>query len=217
MDKTDELLLQSAILLKRQGLLTENLIRNGEITLKNFETAISKSGQQNLEHVLNVINYVFGLIDNLVRYQKIAGSIPKLNHKSPEYRSFTSGMGNLKEVRNIHQHVNNDIMENFTGPLLGSVSWSSGQKCLTACLHDIGRERSLPALIYDTQEKKFTSTFCYIFGQTYYDLEKAITSMKQFDEFIDKSIRIEANGSPFLVEDHFIAMSAEFVNFNQNI
>jgi hypothetical protein len=208
MNKTEELLLQSTILLKRQGLLTENVVMNGEMTLQNFENAVHKQSQ-NLDHVLDVLNYAFGLIDNLVRFQKIAGSIPKINQKSAEYRSFTAGMGNLKDVRNNHQHVNNDIVKNFTGPLLGSVSWSSTNRSYTACLHDIGRERTLPGLIFDTQEKKFTSRFCYIFGESYHNLDKAITSMREFTEFINSIVKIEISGLPFSVRDHFMAFCVE--------
>ena len=209
MNEIDELLLQSTILLHRQALLTENLIKSGGQICIEFQHAVAEN-RQSVENVLNVLNYAFGLIDNLVRFQKIAGSIPRLNQKSPEYRLFSNGMGKLKDARNNHQHINNELINSFSGPLLGSVSWTDGSKCYTACLHDIGRERSMPGLIYDTIERKFTSEFCYIFGEKYHDLQKAIVSMRDYINYIERIVQIRLNKSPIIISDHYLVISVEF-------
>jgi hypothetical protein len=207
---TSELLIQSVTLLKRQRLLTEHLITSGKVSLAKFEAAML-ANSATVEHVLEVLVYVFALIDNLVRFQKIAASIPQLNHKKgKEPQALSSGMGDLKEVRNQHQHINNHILNDFTGPLLGTVSWISGSRNYIATFPDIGRERSIPSMVYDREESKFVNEFCYVFGEKYYDLQKAIQSMRNFGDHINRIVRIEANGVEMNPDEFFLALSMEF-------
>ncbi len=92
MDNIDKRLVQAVVLLNRQYLLTDHLIDTQRPLLQGFEHAIDE-GQQTLNHVLDVYNYVFGLIDHLVRYQKIAMSLPRLNQTSAEHRALNLAMG----------------------------------------------------------------------------------------------------------------------------
>lgn len=70
MEKIDSRLIQTVILLDRQYALLEHLIGTKNHVLKDFELAVEK-GEQTLEHVLDVYNYVFALIDHLERYRKL--------------------------------------------------------------------------------------------------------------------------------------------------
>jgi hypothetical protein len=209
MSKIDERLLQSVVLLKRQYLLTRHLIESRSGALREFEIAVT-AGQQQVNHVIEVYNFAFALIDHLVRYQKIAHSIPKLNQKNNNFRSLNAAMGELKEVRNQHQHLSNHIINNFTGPLLGSVSWASEQNNFIAAFQDIGRQRSFPGIAFDTHLGKFTHEFCYVYGEKYYDLKKAITGLHEFNEYIDSNVFVEADGKPFKPEDLFVALRMQF-------
>jgi hypothetical protein len=208
-EKVDSLLIQSVVLLDRQYLLTQHLIDTQGIALQEFEDAIS-SGQQNISHVLDVYNYAFALIDHLVRYQKIAFSIPRLSQKTPEYRALNDSMAELKDMRNQHQHINNDIENSYTGPLLGSVSWVSGSKQYTAGFHDIGRERSMPGMILDTRTGTFVREFCYVYNEKYHDLKKAILGMHTFNQYINALVKITIDGKPYDPKDHFVAFCVEF-------
>src|SRR5579884_1538626 len=127
MEKQIQKFIQSVILLDRQYALTEHLIATQSQVLKNFERAAEKN-EQALNHVLDVYNYVFALIDHLERYRKIALSIPILNQKCAECRALINSLGGLKDVRDQIQHINNEIENEYTGPLLGSIFWVSGIK-----------------------------------------------------------------------------------------
>lgn len=204
----DERLLQTTVLLKRQFLLTDHLY-----TKRSPLTALEKavgSGDQNVDHVLDVMNYTFALIDHIVRFNKIAFSIPKLSHKSPEFRSLKNDTDAFKTVRNIHQHINNDIMKIGEGPLLGSVVWASGQWSYIAALHDVGRQRSSPGMIFDTQENKYTMEFCYVYGEVYYDLGKAIQSIRRLHSHVDAQIKIQVDGKDFDAKDQFACLGIKF-------
>jgi hypothetical protein len=209
MEKVDSRLIQSVILLDRQYALTEHLIANQSHILKDFEQAIQQK-EQGIAHVLDVYNYVFALIDHLERYRKIALSIPKLNHKSPEYRALISAVGDVEAARHEIQHVNNQIENDYTGHVLGSIFWISGNKQYMAAFHDVGRERSAPGPIFDTQTGKFVHDFCYVYNEKYYDLQKAISGVKVFNQHINSRIKIQINGKDYNIKDHFSAMCAEF-------
>ena len=202
------MLLQSVTLLRRQKLLTEYLINSSGSSLERFQTALTEQ-KLSTGHVLDVLNYAFGLIDNLVRFQKIAGKIPQLSQKSAECKALASGMGNLKKIRNQHQHIIEHLLNEFSGPLLGALSWVAGTKNYLASFQDIGRERSIPTMIFDTHEKRFTQEFCYVYGEKYYDLKKAIDAMHQFSNFIESSVQIQLNGQKINPDDMIIAICVE--------
>src|SRR5438093_13660472 len=105
MNKIDARLVQTVVLLNRQYLLLERLIESKDRVFREFENAISEN-QQALVHVLDVYNFVFALIDHLVRYHKIATVLPRLNHKLPPFRALQSSVGDFKEIRNQFQHIN---------------------------------------------------------------------------------------------------------------
>lgn|GEM_PF-2905191 len=209
MEKIDSLLLQAAVLLDRQYVLIERLISTQNQALQDFENALLRK-EQALNHVLDVYNYVFALTDHLVRYQKIAYSIPKLNQKSKEYRALNESMGDLKEVRNQIQHVNNDIENDYTGPLLGSVCWVSGSRQYVAAFHDLGRERSVPSIVLDTHTGKFIQEFCFVYNDKYYDLNKAIEGIRTFNQYIASIVKIQVGGKDYDNKDHFAAFCLEF-------
>lgn len=205
----DDRLIQSVILLDRQYCLIEHLINTQHHVLQDFEHAIAKK-EQALHHVLDVYNYAFGLIDHLERYRKIALSIPRLNHKEPECRSFIESMGAIRDVRDQLQHINNDIENDYTGPLLGSVCWTSEQKQFIAAFHDIGRQRSSPGLILDTRTGKYVHEFCFVYNEKYHDLQKAIEGVRAFNKYIKSKIQVQIDGKDYETKDHFSAICAEF-------
>lgn len=209
MDKIDATLAQAVVLLNRQYLLTSHLIETSGHVLLDFEQAIDEQ-RPSLSYVLDVYNYVFALVDHLIRYEKIAFSLPRLNQKSAEYRALSLAMGTLRDIRNQFQHINNDIENNYTGPLLGAVCWISGQRQLIASFPDIGRSRTFPGIVFDFQTGQYFQSFCYIYNETYYDLGRAIEGMQIFDHFVSSKVRIEVDGKLYETKDHFIALRTEF-------
>lgn len=205
----DERLTQSVILLDRQYCLIEHLINAQHHVLQDFEHAIAKK-EEALNHVLDVYNYAFGLIDHIERYRKIALSIPRLNQKELECRSFIESMGAIRDVRDQLQHINNDIENNYSGPLLGSVCWISEQKQFIAAFHDIGRQRSFPGLILDTNTGQYIHEFCFVYNEKYHDLQKAIEGVRAFNKYIKSKIQVQIDGKNYETKDHFAAICSEF-------
>ncbi len=209
--KIDLFLIQAVVLLDRQFVLLDRLVRTSQ-AIPDYESAIERK-EQALEHVLDIYNYVLALIDHLVRYQKIVFSIPRLSSKSKEHCALNEALGNLKDVRDQLQHINNDIENDYTGPLLGAVSWVSlcGKKNYLAMFNDMGRDRSSPSLVFDTQEGKYVQNFSFIYNGQYYDLGKAIEGVKKFHVYIKSLVQINVDGKPYETENHYAALCIQIV------
>lgn len=209
MDRIDKKLAQAVVLLDRQYLLTDHLIKNRHDVLHDFENAVNE-GKEALSHVLDVYNYVFGLIDHLVRYQKIAMVLPRLNQRDPEYRAFNHAMGDLRDIRDQFQHINNDIENENSGPLLGAVCWASGQRQYMASFHDIGRNRSSPGLFFDRERGVHIGGFSYVYNEKRHDLDKAMEGLHTFNKFINATVHLEIDGKVYDTKDHFMAVCIGF-------
>ena len=205
MTKIDARLAQAAVLLDRQFLLTQHLIKTSGRSLGNLKRALDEE-RQNIRHVLSVYNYVFSLIDHLVRYQKIAHSMPRLSQKSAEFRALNDSLKGLKEVRNQIQHINNDIENQFSGPLLGAIVWASGSQQCVVTFHDLGRKRSSPSIPFDSSKRSFTKEFCYVYDGDLYDLDKAIGGFREFNKYVQRTVKVQVDGKPYLAKDHFMAI-----------
>lgn len=201
---TDAKIVEAVVLLERQYLLTCHLIKAGSSALVAMEQAISAK-KQGLEHVLSVFNYVFALIDGLVRYQKLVFSLPMISQNRPECRALNAAMGDLKEVRNQLQHINNDIENEQSGPLLGAVCWVNDSAQFLASFHDVSRRRSSPGIVLDTQTGKYLHEFCYVYNDIYYDLGRAIAGMHRFQGFLKESVQLTVNGKPYDPAEHYVA------------
>jgi len=200
---------EAVVLLDRQYLLTCHLIKTRASVLTEFEQAINAK-EQSLKHVLDAFNYVFALIDNLVRYQKIASSLPILSQKRAECRALDSAMGALKDVRNQLQHINNDIDNEYSGPLLGAVCWVSDTSQFIASFHDVSRPRSTPGIVFDTQKGQYVHEFVYVYNEVYHDLGKAIAGMHAFQSFVKQSFKVQMDGKPYDPNNHFVAACVSF-------
>lgn len=209
-DKIDARLIQAAVLLGRQYRMLERLYEGGQSTLTNLEAAIDNK-TNNIDHVFDVYNYVLALIDSFARYQKTAFSIPRLNQKDAEYRALETAMGDIKDARDQLQHLNNDIENDNTGPLLGGVVWARGNRSYIVALNDVGRDRSTPGIAYDTHEKRHVSDFCFTYGDKHYDLAKAFSGIQIFQAWVNRKVRIEIDGQPYEDEKHFISICAAFL------
>lgn len=99
---------QSMVVLNQQHLLIQRLANEQGVALRCYEIA-AETQSVKLVHVLDIFNYVFALIDHLVRFHKLAHGLPCISHRSLEFRFFDDATGELKEIRNQIQHLNNEV------------------------------------------------------------------------------------------------------------
>jgi hypothetical protein len=177
--------------------------------LRSIEKEIS-SGLQTVQSLYPVYEYIFSLIDNLVRYQKILNVTPKVSQKEKSIVKYNKVLEPLKQARNQIQHINNDIENTFSGPLLGSICWNRGRTQYIVSLGDIGRSRSTPGIVLDTHTGRFVAELCYVYNETYHDLHKAVSETQAIHEWLSNTITITIDDAAYDPNSHFQAFKAEF-------
>lgn len=206
----DSRLAHAFVLLGRQFHVTEYVVRRRKPrVLSAFERAVSRSAQD-LQDVLRVYELTFALVDNLVRYEKIASMLPRFNQKSEEYRLFSSRLAGMKELRNLLQHIQGDLDTEFESPILGGVTWAKGNVNYLAAFNDVGAQRSLPGLVYDTHKRRFAKDFCYVHNGTYYDFSSAINGYREYQRFVEQKCKVEIDGKRYNIKEHVIALRMAF-------
>ena len=184
MPDIDKRLIHAFVLLGRQFLVTEYVARKRKPrVLASFEAAV-KDKRQSIRDVLRVYELTFSIVDNIVRYEKIASKLPRFNQKSDEFKLFSSRLNGMKELRNLLQHINSDIDKEFESPILGGVTWVSKDVNYLAAFNDLGEKRSIPCLTYNTTENRFTKDFCFVHNGKYYDLSMAIHGYRDYQNLV---------------------------------
>lgn len=206
MDPIDSRLIQTFVLLHRQYDLAMRVIAVQGRIVEEIEESLSAETQR-YEQALDLQNYVFALVDHLVRFQKIALSLPRFNYRSPEYTAFVAAMGDLKEIRNQFQHINNDAENSFQGPLLGAICWGRGDRQFVVTMHDIGRERSSSLVAYDRKEGGFPEHLRFIYNDRDHDLVAACNAMTALWDWIAKRVFLKVDGKDFAPIDHTAILS----------
>lgn len=208
-DELELFLAQAFVLVDRQYLLMERLVQTQGHVLADAEKVVSKKPPP-LDEVLDVYNYALALIEHLVRYQKSARSLPQLNQKEKEFRAFLDAVGGLKDPRNQVQHLNRVIENEGSGPLLGAVCWASGDTQYLVCFNDLGRDRSVPGIVFDTHTGRYLNEFSYVCDGTHYDLRRAFEAVATFHAWLRARVRVEVGGKPYNPAEHFSAIAAVF-------
>lgn len=211
MDDIEKRLVHAFVLLGRQFLITEYIVRHRKPkVLAAFERSVSQ-GKQSIQDALKVYELAFSLVDNFVRYEKIASMLPRFSQKSDEYKLFSSRLSGMKELRNLLQHIQGDIDTEFESPILGGVTWAKGDTNYMAAFNDIGVQRSLPGLVYDTINRKFVKDFCYVHNGNYYDLSLAIKGYREYQRYVEQKCDVQIDGKSYKAEEHYIALKIAFL------
>lgn len=202
--------LQALILLNRQHEIIAYLHEEREVAvLKEFEDAISK-GIQTVSCVYPVYEYVFSLIDNLARYHKILNSVPRVNKKDAIISGYNRLLATLKDARNKLQHINRELDNTFSGPLMGSICWNRESHQFVASLSDAAKANSVAGVAIDTYTGKFVAQFVYIENEIHYDLHEIIAATRVVHEFVVNRFEIEIDGKPYDPSMHFQAFRVDF-------
>lgn len=203
-------LLQALILLSRQHEIIVYLHEEGEnVALKEFEDAISKSSQT-VSFVYPVYEYVFSLIDNLVRYRKILNSVPRVSRKDVIISAYNRLLAPLKEARNKLQHISRHLSNTFSGPLMGSICWIREGSQFIASLSDVAKSNSVAGVALDTHTGKFVAQFVYIENEIHYDLREIIKAIREVHEFVVSRFDVQIDGMPYDPSMNFQASRFDF-------
>lgn len=196
MSKHQEHIAQVAIALIRQHQLLSNIAEKRDSVLGRFESSIPKR-DDGFQAVFDVYNYVFALLDSVVRYHKMAHTLPGISKKNLPYRRLDDAVDHFKDARNQIQHLNNDVINDFSGPLMGAITWPNGVKNYNALLNDVGRVRSTRTLTFDTKTASFAHGLCYVYNEKHYDLDAAVSVIHEFHSNLISKMVIRAGEADF--------------------
>lgn len=86
----DKRLVHAFVLLGRQYLVNEHIVKlRKPRVLSLFEKAVNNK-KTSINDVIRVYDLAFSIVDNIVRYQKIASILPRFSQKSEEFKTFDS-------------------------------------------------------------------------------------------------------------------------------
>lgn len=203
-------LLQALILLNRQHEIIVYLHEERESTaLREFEDAIAK-GSQTVSCVYPVYEYVFSLIDNLVRFHKILNSVPRVSQKDSIISSYNRLLAPLKDARNKLQHINRHLNNTFSGPLMGAICWNREGHQFIASLSDVAKPSSFTGVSFDAHTGKFVAQFVYIENDIHYDLHEMIKLTREVHQFVVSRFDVMIDGKPYDPSKHFQAFRIDF-------
>lgn len=161
--------------------------------------------------VYPVYEYVFSLIDNLVRFHKILNSVPRVSKKNAIISSYNRLLAPLKDARNKLQHINRHLNNTFSGPLMGSICWNrEGGHQFIASLSDVAKPNSVAGVSLDTHTGKFVAQFMYIENDIHYDLYEMIQLTREVHEFVVNRFDVLIDGKPYDPSMHFQAFRIDY-------
>lgn len=209
MTNVEKRFIRTFILLGRQAALINYLAEERKPRVfSSFEDCFAR-GLPGLSDVVAVYEFAFALEDNVHRYFTIASSLPKFNQKSREFRQLTKKTNGIEDLRNLLQHLRGDIDTEFESPILGGVTWANGLTNYMACFHEIGDQRSVPGLVFDSVAGAFVQEFCYVHDGKYYDLALAIEGCREYQSHVESVAEVKIDGKPYRVDGHFMALKME--------
>jgi hypothetical protein len=134
-----------------------------------------KIGEKITPALLSCVSFV----DFAHRYGELAAQLPMVNKSAPEMRELKAALGTVEVMRHHLQHLRGDLSSNdeIDYPILGSVSWASGDDCFTAYLTQ-PTSSSVAGLGYDLQEKRWLAKYQYRVRETHVDLDTALAAMQ---------------------------------------
>lgn len=201
---------QVAIALIRQYQLLTNLAQKRDDILGRFEASMP-TREDEFQGVFEVYNYVFALLDAVVRYHKMAHTMPAFNKRDPLYRRLDEAVDHFKDARNQIQHLNNDVANDFSGPLMGAVTWPNGVQNYNAVFNDVGRVRQIGLLIFDTAKDQFVNGLCYVYNDKYYDLDAALAAIRTFHADLTSRFSLKAGEVDFDQLSNIAAFHVSYV------
>lgn len=99
-----------------------HLFRSIQSSYSELDSRLSDTPEENSEAVMSK---VWGLIDNYYRLYKILNKTPGIKKKLPWFQVFTKKLQTLEDIRNFHQHIDNELdnILDKNKPILGHIGW----------------------------------------------------------------------------------------------
>ena len=168
----------------------------------------SKSGAS-VEYieVIAAMSAITGVIDALARTLKVSRKLSSLNQKGVEFKFYISSQDWVIDARNKVQHINDEIKNNNTGLILGSLIWANGTSHYLLSLNSPFPGEQIPGLVIDTHTGKTLMELAYVYNERYLDIPRAFDGAMEFSKYVKSGfVAKDENGNiQELADNHIFA------------
>ncbi|WP_339067199.1 hypothetical protein [Teredinibacter turnerae] len=142
------------------------------------------------KETLRIIGSSWQFIDSTYRIGKLANYIKGLSHREPQYIKFENEIRQVKEFRNIYQHLDKHIktIQDGDNPIMGLFSWVCRNRTtsVTLSLGMLAGHASVHGLVVDRLERKYVKEMQFSAGNQDLYLQETKLSLDEFMEYFDK-------------------------------
>jgi len=134
-----------------------------------------------------------GLIDYFHRFNEIVSAMPLIRNDQRELRRLNDFIAPVKECRNYLQHMRGDLMTNdaITYPVLGAISWVSGNRNYFLFSNQPTQNFSAPGIAYDRFNKRYVCKYMLVVGGHEIKIDTVFSEVKLFWKWLEKVAVIE--------------------------
>ena len=134
--------------------------------------------------VIAAMSAITGVIDALARTLKVSRKLSSLNQKGVEFKLYIASQDWVIEARNKVQHINDEIRNNNTSPVLGSLIWANGTSHYLLSLSSPFPGEKIPGLVIDTYTGQTLMELAYVYNERYLDIPRAFEGAMEFSNYI---------------------------------
>lgn len=183
---------------------------NELIRIKNEIEEQCNSGK-NVEYfeVIAAMSAITAVIDALARTLKVSRKLSALNQKGTEFKSYIASQDWVIDARNMVQHINEEVKNSNTGPILGSLIWANGSSHYLLSLSSSFPGEEVPGLVIDTHTGKTLMDLAYVYNDRYLDIPRAFSGAMEFSKYVKSGfvLKDENGNTQELVDNHiFVKM-----------
>lgn len=172
---------------KRSFLMAEILVDRLRHELAVVESLIRSSTEVG-QHIAPALLSCVAFVDFAHRFGELVDQLPLLRKDAPETRKLRAALMCVEDARHHLQHLRGDLSSNdkIDYPLLGSISWISGDICFMASLSQPNGASSA-TMAYDSVNRCWVAKYQYRLRTTQIDPESVLAEMRNtFDWIISK-------------------------------
>ena len=131
------------------------------------------------------------LIDFAHRFGTLVDSLPLISKRKPQLKQLRAALMPVETVRNHLQHLRGELSANdpIEYPVLGSLSWSKGDRCFTIAFSQATEINNVYSIAFDSANQRWVSTCQYQVKNTAINMDGILVEMRIFYNWLTRSIQ----------------------------
>jgi hypothetical protein len=160
-------------------------------SLRKIERKVSENLPLSDSLTLKALSSSWSIIDTVHRIHGLVAQVPRLQRAS-EIRAFRRATLEIKDFRNLYQHLNTEIpkINGPTNPIMGVLSWViNPQDSITVYLGSGTPEIHAHTLAIDTHNGCFAQNLLFSSGNKGIELDRIHSDCRTLAKFVEKWLK----------------------------